>query len=174
MGIWAKAKIDDPTDVSRQIVSDCAGKGRCVSKFFGSVFTIKDLTTIPEVPAQFPLLPLSHQSPTSVASVITSAARHVPRSQKRSQGILDLQDPGSEILEYIGSSFLFSLGILGILNPVTATLPWDPRDFGSQTEKTLLDSGDPGSSLCELSWDLADLGSYKTTCHCILKILDIL
>ena len=69
--------------------------------------------------------------------------------------------------------FSFSLGILEILDPVTATLPWDPRDLGSRTEKILPDPGDPGSSLGKLSWDLADLGSYTTTCHCILKIICI-
>ena len=52
----------------------------------------------------------------------------------------------------------FSHGILKILDPVTAILSWDPRDLGSWTEEILLDLGDPGSSLNELSWDLADLG----------------
>ena len=70
-------------------------------------------------------------------------------------------------------TFSFSLGILEILDLVTATLPWDPRDLGSQTEKILPDPGDPGSSLGNLSWDLAVLGFYATTCHCIFKILRI-
>ena len=52
--------------------------------------------------------------------------------------------------------FSFSHGVLEILGPVTATLP---RDLGSRTEKILLDTGDPGSSLGMLSWDPADLGS---------------
>ena len=68
--------------------------------------------------------------------------RHVPRSG------LDPQDPGSfRILDPI----LFSCGILEILDPVTATLPWDPRDLGSQTDEILPDPGDPGSSLSKLS-----------------------
>ena len=69
--------------------------------------------------------------------------------------------------------FSFSLGILDILDPVAAKLLWDPRDLGSLIEKILLDPGDPGSSLCELPWDLTDIGSYTMICHCILKILDI-
>ena len=73
--------------------------------------------------------------------------RHVPRCQ----------DPGScRILDLI---FSFSQGILEILDPVTTTLPWDPKDLGSRIEKILLDPGDPGSSLSKFSWDLADLGS---------------
>ena len=69
-----------------------------------------------------------------------------------------IQDPGScGILDLI---FSFSHGILEILDPVTPTLLWDPRDPGSQTDKILPDPGDPGSSLSKLSWDLADLGSY--------------
>ena len=42
-------------------------------------------------------------------------------------------------------TFSFSHGILEILDPVTATLPWDPKDLGSRAEKILLDPGDPGS-----------------------------
>ena len=82
--------------------------------------------------------------------------------------IRNLQDPRS--FGILDLAFSFSLGILEILDPV---LPWDPRDLRSRPEKILLDPGDPGSSLCELSWDLADLGSYTTICHCILKIPDI-
>ena len=81
-----------------------------------------------------------------------------------------IQDLGVGILDL---AFSFSLGILQILNPVKATLPWDPRDLRSWTEKILLDPEDPGSNMCELSWDLADLGSYTTICHCISKIPDI-
>ena len=44
-------------------------------------------------------------------------------------------------------TFPFSHEVLEILDPFTATLPWDPKDFGSRTEKILLDPGDPGSSL---------------------------
>ena len=51
--------------------------------------------------------------------------------------------------------------ILEILDPVTATLPWDPRDIVSGTENILLDLGDPGSCLSKLSSDLANLTSYK-------------
>ena len=94
----------------------------------------------------------------------------MPRSQKRS-GILDLQDPRSWSI--LNLAFSFSLEILEILDPVTATLPWGPRDLRSRPKKILLDPGDPGSKMCELSWDLADLVSYTTICHCILKIPDI-
>ena len=47
--------------------------------------------------------------------------------------------------------FSFSHGILEILDPATATLPWDPRDLGSQTDNILSDPGDPGFSLNKLS-----------------------
>ena len=85
----------------------------------------------------------------------------MPRSQKDPiSWIPRIQDPGScGILDPI---FSFSHGILKILDPVTAILPWDPRDLGSRTENILLDPGDPGSSLSKLSWDLADLGSCTT------------
>ena len=63
--------------------------------------------------------------------------------------------------------FSFSLGILEILNPVTATWSWDPKDPGSRAEKILLDPGDPGFSLGKLSWDLADLGSYTAMSLCL-------
>ena len=88
-------------------------------------------------------------------------SRHVPRSQKDPRSwIPRIQDPGScRILDLI---FSFSHGILEILDHVTTTFPWDPRDLGSRTEKILLNPGDPGSSLSNLSWDLADLGSYTT------------
>ena len=56
--------------------------------------------------------------------------------------------------------FSLSHGILKILDHVTTTLPWDPRDLGSRREENLLDPGDPGCSLSNLSWNLADLGSY--------------
>ena len=90
--------------------------------------------------------------------------RHVPRSQKDpGSWISRIQDPRSwGILDRI---FSFSHGILEILDPVMATLSWDPRDLGSRTEKILLDTGDPGSSLRELSWDLADFGFCTTVCH---------
>ena len=85
----------------------------------------------------------------------------MPRSQK-DQGfwIPRIQDrrPG-RVLDLISS---FSLGIIEILDPVTATMPWDPRDLGSRTEKILLDLGDPGYSLGKLSWDLRGLGSCTT------------
>ena len=79
--------------------------------------------------------------------------------------IRDPGSPGSRIRDIAGSWILyfdFFHGILEILDPVT-TFPWDLRDLGSQTEKILLDPGDPGSSLSDLSWVLADLGSYTTT-----------
>ena len=89
-------------------------------------------------------------------SYMTKTCAKIP---KRSE-ILDPQDPGSSrILDLIFSS---SHRILEILDPVTATLPWDHRDLGSQTDKILPDLGDPGSSLSKLPWDLADLGSYTT------------
>ena len=53
--------------------------------------------------------------------------------------------------------FSLSRGILDIADPVMATLSWDPRDAGCQTEKTLLDPGNnPASLLAELPWGLAD------------------
>ena len=72
-------------------------------------------------------------------------SRHVPRSRKDPRSWSSrIQDPGScRILDPI---FSFSHGILEILDPVTATLPWDPRDLESQTDKILPDPGDPGSS----------------------------
>ena len=87
--------------------------------------------------------------------------RHVPRSQKDPRSwIPSIQDLGScRILDLI---FLFSHGMLEILDPVKTTLPWDTRDLGSRREKILLDPGDPGSSWSKLSWDLADLGAYTT------------
>ena len=81
----------------------------------------------------------------------------MPRFQKRSE-ILDLQDPGSESWRILDLMFLFSPGILEIMDPVTALLPRDPMDLGSRAEKILLDPGDPESSLSRLSWGLADLG----------------
>ena len=80
---------------------------------------------------------------------------------KRS-GTLDLQDPGSGILEHLGSYIFISHGILEILDSAKATLSWDPMDTASRTEKILLDPGDPGSSLDNLPRDLADLGSCPT------------
>lgn len=44
---------------------------------------------------------------------------------------------------------------------MTASLSWNPRDLGSQTENLLRDLDDPGSCLGKVSWDLADLGSCK-------------
>ena len=88
-------------------------------------------------------------------------SRHVPRSQKDPRSwIPRIQDPGS--CGILDLAFSLSHGILKILDPVTAILPWDPRDLGSRTENILLDPGDPGSSLSKLSWDLADLGSCTT------------
>ena len=80
--------------------------------------------------------------------------------------IWDPGSPGSRIRDL--GSFSFSLGILEIFDPVTTTLWWDPGDLGSRIEKILLDPGDPGSSLGKLSWDLADLRSCTTICHCHL------
>ena len=59
-----------------------------------------------------------------------------------------IQNPGScRVLNVI---FSFSRQILEILDPVTATLPWDTGDPGSRTAIILLDSGDSGSSLIRL------------------------
>ena len=81
-------------------------------------------------------------------------SRHVTRFQKDPKSwIPRIQDLRSRnILDLI---FLLSLGILEILDPVTATMPWDPRDLEFRAEKTLF--WDPGSSLYMFSWDLADL-----------------
>ena len=98
--------------------------------------------------------------------------RHVPRSRKDLGSCISrIQDPRS--CSILDLAFSFFLGILDILDPVTAPLPWGYRDLRSQPQKILLDPGDPGCSLCELSWDLIDLGLYTTICHCILKIPDI-
>ena len=87
--------------------------------------------------------------------------RHAPGSQQDpASRISRIQDPGSwRILNLI---FLFSHGILKILDPVTTTLPLDPRNPGLRTDHTLLDPGDSGSTLSKLSWDLAVLGSSTT------------
>ena len=78
-----------------------------------------------------------------------AATRHVPRSQKDPRSwITRIQHPGScRILELI---FSFSHEILEILDPATATLPWDLRDLGSQTDNLPV-PGDPGSSLSKIS-----------------------
>ena len=62
---------------------------------------------------------------------------------------------------------IFSIprGILGILDPASATLSWDPRDLGPQTEKMSLDPGGPRSCLGKLLWDLANLGSCTIVMH---------
>ena len=65
--------------------------------------------------------------------------------------------------------FTFSCGILEILDPVTATLSWDPRDLESQTERMLLDPGNHESCLGKLSWDFVDLGSCTTIMPLYLK-----
>ena len=97
-------------------------------------------------------------------------SRHVPRSQKDPRSwISRIQDPGScGILDLI---FSFSHGILNMLDPVAAILPWDPKDPGSQTKNILLDPVDPVSSLSRLSWDLADVGFCKTIRSLYLNIL---
>ena len=60
-----------------------------------------------------------------------------------------------------------------MLDHVTATLPWDPRDLGSRTENILLDPMDPGSGLSKLSWDPADLRSYTTIISLYFDIIYI-
>ena len=60
----------------------------------------------------------------------TSSGRHVPRSKKNpGSWISRIRDPGS--CRMLDLTFSFSYGILEILDPVTATLPWDPKDLGS-------------------------------------------
>ena len=102
---------------------------------------------------------IDHNETMRIAHV--SISRHVPRSQKDpGSWISRFQDPGSwRILDLIYSFFRW---ILKILDPVIVTFSRDPRDLGSWTDKILLDRGDPGSSLGKLSWDPADLGTYKT------------
>ena len=79
----------------------------------------------------------------------------MPRSQKDPVSwISRIQDPRP--WRIWGPIFSFSLEILDILDPVTATLPRDPGDPGSRKEDILLDLGDPGSRLGKLLWDLAD------------------
>ena len=50
-----------------------------------------------------------------------------------------------------------------ILDPVTAILPWDPRDllhcYGSYIVISSWDPGDPGSFFLFLRWDPGDPGS---------------
>ena len=85
------------------------------------------------------------------------------------------QDPGSKILEDLRSYvfiFFWDLRDLGSCYGNIAMGSY-PRDLRSRPQKILLDPGYLGSSLRELSWDLADVGSYTTICHCILKIPDI-
>ena len=53
----------------------------------------------------------------------------------------------------------FSCGMLEIMDAAMATLSWDPRDFGSQTEEMLLYPGDPGSCLGKSALDLPDAGA---------------
>ena len=63
--------------------------------------------------------------------------------------ILDPQDPGSRILQDLGSYiFIFSWDPKD-LGSCHGNM--DPRDLGSQTDKILPDPGDPGSSLSRLS-----------------------
>ena len=87
--------------------------------------------------------------------------RHVPKSQNDpGLWIPGTHDPGFwRILDIV---FLFHNGILEILVPVTAALPWDPMYIESRTKGIMLGPGDPGSSLSKLLWDLADLLSYPT------------
>ena len=101
-----------------------------------------------------PTFPASIWPPDTVTCLIYPvSSRHVPGSQKDpGSWIPRVQDPRSwRILDLI---FSFSLGILEILDPATAALPWDPADHGSRTEKISLAPGDPGSSLGKLWWDL--------------------
>ena len=69
---------------------------------------------------------------------------------KRSE-ILDprIQDPGCCSIQDL--IFSFSHRILKILDPVTTTFTWDPRDLGFRTENFVLDPEDLGSGLSNLS-----------------------
>ena len=60
-----------------------------------------------------------------------------------------MQDPGSCSILFL--NFPFSRGMLEILFHVTATLSWDHRDLGSETEKMWLDPADPESCYGKLS-----------------------
>ena len=44
-----------------------------------------------------------------------------------------IQDP--ESCRMLDLTFSFSHGILEILDPATATLPWDPKDLGSPAKR---------------------------------------
>ena len=98
--------------------------------------------------------------------------RHVPRSQKDPRSwISRIQDLGSwKLLDLI---FSFSDGILEILDPVTATLPWDHRDLGSRTEELhrILGILDPAWAGCRGILQILD--RTRQLCHCILNILYI-
>ena len=89
-----------------------------------------------------------HRRPSPDRHQIRHRSSHLPRSQKDPRsGIPRIQDPVSyRILEPI---FSFFRGILMILDPVTAILPWDPRDllhcYGSYIVISSWDPGDPGS-----------------------------
>ena len=78
-----------------------------------------------------------------------------------------IRDPGSTEprIRNLGGSWIlcfhFHVGSY-ILDPVTATWSWDPGELGSQTEKMLLDPGDPGSCLDKLSKAIANFGSFPT------------
>ena len=81
---------------------------------------------------------------TVVTVVHSDRGRDVPRSQN----IRDPGSPGCRIRRNwrtLDPIFLFSRGILGILDHIAETLSWDLRDLGSQTERMSLDPGDPGS-----------------------------
>ena len=67
------------------------------------------------------------------STVWSEAGSHVPRSQKDPRSwIPRIQDPGS--CRILNLTLSFSHGILEILETVTTTFSWDPRDLGSQTE----------------------------------------
>ena len=95
---------------------------------------------------------------TPLKKLRTLPSRHVPRSQKDPRfWIPRTQDPGScWILDLI---FSFSHGILEILDLVTTTFSWDPRDPGSRTK-----------IFC---WILEILDPAWAICRGILQILDL-
>ena len=85
-------------------------------------------------------------------------SRHVPRSQKDAESwISRIRD-----IEGYWILYFYLSWDRGDFVSRHDNIPWDPRNLGSRTENSLLDPGDPESTLSRLSLDLADLGSYTT------------
>ena len=91
--------------------------------------------------------------------------RRVQKSQKDPESwITWIRDPGGPWMLY----FHFLMGILEILDSVTATLQWYPRDLGYQTEKMSLD---PAWASCYGILRIFDIAQQE--CHWVPKILYI-